>query len=276
MPKRPSFGSQFEKLRALGTGKPSDAHKPPVVPRSSATAPSGGLTPLSSILEQSLSTLNSGVAEQYASETESKADTVQTEQSQAAKTVQDGPFENETVATVDTVQIEPCPELTESAVDSLAAGFTRVPHSLLRGEGRFEDPLDFMVYLHLFTFSHGFGRKDAYMSQAQLEKFTGAAKNTVKRSLDRLRARGWIKCVEEYERAQMARKWRVLVPEERSGRSGLGGSKKPGSKADSGRNEQSPERTGTLSAVDTPALSKMDTFLDITYPASHLPEVTCE
>jgi hypothetical protein len=142
-----------------------------------------------------------------------------------------------------------------STADTVTEGFTRVPQSLLRGEARFDEPLDFMVYMHLFTFSYGFGRREAHMSQAQLERFTGAAKNTIKRSLERLAAKGWIKCIEEYECARMSRKWRVMSPEDRPGRGGPG-SKRTVSKPEAVQVEPGSPRTGGLSGADTLTVSK--------------------
>ena len=90
-----------------------------------------------------------------------------------------------------------------------AKGFTRVPNALLRMEKPFSEPIDFMVYLHMFTYSHGFGRDTASMSQAQLERYTGATRNTVRKSIERLTGEGWIECVEEFEASRISRKWRV-------------------------------------------------------------------
>jgi hypothetical protein len=98
--------------------------------------------------------------------------------------------------------------------------YTQVPHELLRGFGNFSDPMDFMVYLHLYSYSWGFSRETASMSQGQLEQFTGAARNTVRRSIERLIKQGWIKMVEEYECARMSRKWKVIPPEQNKKRSG--------------------------------------------------------
>jgi len=88
-------------------------------------------------------------------------------------------------------------------------GFTRVPNALLRMDQPFSEPVDFMIYLHLFTYSYGFGRETASRSQAQLERYTGAVRNTVRKSIERLTHQGWIECVEEYEASRMSRKWKV-------------------------------------------------------------------
>ena len=131
-----------------------------------------------------------------------------------------------------------------------------MPHDLLRGEVKFRDPLDFMVYLHLFSYSYGFNRSTASMSQAQLERFTGAAKNTIKRSLERLAEDGWIKMLEDFEHARMSRKWRVFLPEDRHGpRPG-----RRGSNSDTVKSGQNQKQTASLSKSDTVTVSKMDPY----------------
>jgi hypothetical protein len=237
MSKRASFGSQFEKLRSLGTQRPLEEQKPPVVAKAAIRAPMGPTASDSSIVEECRSEMDS---------------------------IQNGPCADLTVSKMDPVQDGQGAELTGSSADPLAGGFTRVQHSLLRGEAKFSEPLDFMIYMHLFTYSHGFGRREAHMSQAQLEKFTGATRNTIKRSLDRLTGQGWIKCVEEFERARMSRKWRVLTPEDRSGGSGRSGSggKRTGAKSDSIQNGPSAEWTGGRSTVNPQTGSKIDPFLN--------------
>ena len=47
------------------------------------------------------------------------------------------------------------------------------------------------------------------MSQAQLERYTGAVRNTARKSIERLTQQGWIECVERYEASRMSRKWKV-------------------------------------------------------------------
>ncbi|MCC7443115.1 MAG: helix-turn-helix domain-containing protein, partial [Bdellovibrionales bacterium] len=151
----------------------------------------------------------------------------------------------------------------EGATQRVGGGFTAVPHELLRKEGWFREPLDFMVYMTLFSYSHGFGRPTADMSQSQLERFTGAAKNTIKRSLERLTKDGWIKLVEEYEHARVSRKWRVFRPEDRRG-------PRPGRHVEEGESRgntvrpvQSPERIPSLSKADTLTVSNVDPYIDI-------------
>jgi hypothetical protein len=112
----------------------------------------------------------------------------------------------------DPVTARPCQKRTGSKFDPVSVapkGFTRVPNLLLRMDQPFSEPVDFMIYLHLFTYSHGFGRETASMSQAQLERFTGAVRNTVRKSIERLTQQGWIECIEEYEASRMSRKWKV-------------------------------------------------------------------
>ncbi len=178
------------------------------------------------------------LAESIGKESVSKTDSVQIEQGS-----------KQTVSKMDTVQNGPSPA-------KVVGGFTAVPHPLLRGESPFEEPIDFMIFMHLFTYSHGFGRDTATMGQAQLERFTGSGKNTVKRSLDRLQRAGWIKCIEEYEHSRMSRKWRVKNPPESK--------LKTLSKSDSVQNEQGPERTQGVSKMDTVTVSILDPFLERT------------
>ncbi|MEN9723894.1 MAG: hypothetical protein RJB38_1880, partial [Pseudomonadota bacterium] len=92
------------------------------------------------------------------------------------------------------------------------AGFTQVPHALLRSLGMFEDPIDFMIYLHLFTYSWGYQRETVDMGLTQLERFTGAARNTIRKSLERLSARKWITEVQKQEPGRISRKWRIRNP----------------------------------------------------------------
>ena len=140
----------------------------------------------------------------------------------------------------------------------LQGNFTQVPNSLLRTAGMFEDPFDFMIYMLLYSYSYGFGRDTANMSQSQIEEFAGVSKNRVKRSLDRLIKQGWIKLASEYERSRISRKWRVLVPEGRN--PGPKKSKITVSTVNSVQNGQCPQQTPTVSAMDPVTVSKMDTF----------------
>lgn len=139
--------------------------------------------------------------------------------------------------------------------DKRQVGFTQVPNEILRSAGLFEDPMDFMIYLSLFSYSYGYGRKTADMSQVDIEKLAGVSKNRVKRSFERLIKQRWIKLVQEYERSHTKRKWRVYLPEERTPEG-----RKSGSKADTVQNGQSPKETPALSTVNTVTLSKMDTY----------------
>jgi hypothetical protein len=290
MSKRPSFGNHFEKLKALGSKRPLDERKPPLETPKTAHAGEGGLTRLSSILEESLSRVNTVDSEQSPALTEVGSPTVQAEQSEPSSLPRMDTVlaysDPVAVSVNDAVQDEVCEKRTVSKSNTgpneqtatksrVAGGFTAVPHSLLRGEAKFRDPIDFMVYMHLFTYSHGFNRQTADMSQSQLERFSGVAKNTIKRSLDRLAKDGWIKMVEDYESARMSRKWRVFTPEERRG-GPKGGKKSTGSSADPDLGEQGPTQTVDLSNLDAQTVSRVDPYIDITYPASHLPEVTCE
>jgi hypothetical protein len=136
-----------------------------------------------------------------------------------------------------------------------------VSHALLRGENRFSEPLDFMVYLHLYTYSYGFGRREADMSQAQLERFTGAAKNTIKRSLERLTTQGGIKCIQEFECSRTSRKWRVTAPEDKPGKPGSKGNRTV-AKLDTITREQCPLGTEGPSNLDTRTVSKIDPYIE--------------
>jgi hypothetical protein len=99
------------------------------------------------------------------------------------------------------------------------------------------------------------------MGLSQLERYTKAGRNTVKRALDRLQEAGWIECVEEYEHARLSRKWRVTNPwgsppepgREPSGR---------GSKSNTVQNGRCPEKTQTGSISDPLTGSKMDPFIE--------------
>lgn len=71
----------------------------------------------------------------------------------------------------------------------------------------FHEPGDFMSYLHVLTYSQGFGRDTVSMSQGQLERFNGAVRNTVRKSIERLIAQGWIEYIEEFEASRTSRKF---------------------------------------------------------------------
>jgi hypothetical protein len=135
-----------------------------------------------------------------------------------------------------------------------------VTHDLLRGEAKFRDPIDFMVYMHLYSYSHGFGRQTADMSQSQLERFTGSTRNTIKRSLERLVKDGWIRMVEDFECARMSRKWRIFTPEDRRGPRPGRRVETEGFKADGVQTAQGPAMTPGLSKSDPSTGSRIDTY----------------
>jgi len=270
MSKRIHLGEQFQKLEALrrtasgslGAQNALDEQKP--IQNASKEVQASGVQIDAHLLngDESLSTSDTVHFAPCLDQTVSRLDPVQNEHDSIhtgsrLDPVQVEPCEKRTVSNLDSVQNEQSSEEKEGTSERTIY-FTRVPHSVLRGECHFGDPLDFMIYLHLFTYSHGFGRKEASMSQAQLERFTGAAKNTVKRGLDRLVKEGWIQLIEEYEHGRMSRKWRVYAPEDRGGPKG----KKRGSSVDRVQNEQDPHRTGSGSKLDTQTVSKIDTYID--------------
>jgi len=117
----------------------------------------------------------------------------------------------------------------------------------------FEDPIDFMVYLHLFTYSWGFKRETVDMGLTQLERFTGASRNTIRKSLERLTARKWITEVQKQEPGRISRKWKVRNP-----------SPKPegptGSKSDPVKNEPGQRLTPRGSNSDPVTGSKIDPY----------------
>jgi hypothetical protein len=173
---------------------------------------------------------------------------------------------NLTLSKIDPVQSEPRPNRTESRMNPVeepsaqpkrsTTPFTPVPHELLRGEGRFAEPLDFMIYLHLYSYSWGFSRETASMSQGQLERFTGSARNTVRRSLERLIQQGWVKIVEEYECARTSRRWKVVSPENHGPKNG----KKTGSRSDPVQNGPGQDLTQARSNLNPLTGSKMNPY----------------
>jgi|GEM_PF-2275438 len=232
MSKRISFGAQFQKLNDLKKLPPArmvdcesslDECKAPAEAKISIQAPQpvGGLDSLNT--EERLPSVDSIQNEQCQNLTVSKIDTVEVPQEEAL-----APVEN----------------------------YTRISNHILRTPGYFSDPVDFMVYFHLYSYSYGFGRKTASMSQAQLERFTSSSKNTIKRSLDRLVSDGWIKLVDDYEHGRVSRTWKVFLPEDRK----PSGRVNKGNKADSVQNGQCSEFTGRVSNFDTLTVSKMDTY----------------
>ena len=249
MSKRPPLGSQFQKLDALKTLPTSKSMTPEIAfnerkhpaLKTEAARVSDPSTPVSSsIVEESVSKMDSVQFGECSKQTLSTADTVHS-----------GHCQKRTVSNLDTVEGE-----HDERVQRPTGNFTAVPHELLRGEVKFRDPLDFMIYMHMYSYSYGFGRPTATMGQAQLERFTGAAKNTIKRSMERLIQDGWITMIGEFEHARLSRKWRVRSPADYHG-------PKPGvrvSNPDSVQNGQCPERIPTLSKLDTVTVSKFDPY----------------
>jgi len=206
--------------------------------------PDGG----SANLEQRGSNSNTVKTEQGQNLTLSKIDTVTAEHCQ-----------NRTVLPADPVAQPERAAAQASAKSTKASGFTQVPNEVLRGKGRFVDPLDFMIYLSLLSYSRGFQRDTASMSQGELESFTGAARNTVRKSLERLVQQGWIKMVEDYEFARMSRRWRVysigeLPPE--------GSTETTGSNSDTVKNEHCQELTLRGSSLNPVTGSKFDPYIE--------------
>lgn len=93
--------------------------------------------------------------------------------------------------------------------------FSAVPNLILRSGGLFETPADFMIYLHLFTYSYGFGRNTCDMGITQLMRFSGTVRNSVRKSLERLQQGKWIKQIQEFEAGGISRKWRIYTPYEK-------------------------------------------------------------
>lgn len=192
--------------------------------------------PNSLIIEESPSILDTVQNEQCLNRTLFSSDSVQHEQ-----------YSKRTVSKMDTVA-------QKVRVDQPKGNFTQVPNQVLRSAGLFEDPFDFMIYLHLYSYSYGFGRTTADMSQAEIEKFAGVSKNRVKRALERLGKGRWIKLVQEYEHSRVSRKWLVHLPEDRRPEG-----TRTVSNTDTVQNEQSPSRTLGVSASDSVTVSKLNT-----------------
>ena len=256
-------------LRAL------DVSKPLRIPQSLGfAAPSASIAPTPLGAGELLNTEESGSKmdpvqlEQSPKQTVSKMDSVQNGPS-SSKFIEElsSSAESVTGSKLDSVQNEPCEKRRGSKLDPVAGvgrGFTKVPHGLLRDITLFSEPIDFMIYLHLFTYSYGWDRDTASMALSQLERFTRSGRNTVKRALDRLQEQGWIECIEEYEHARMSRKWRVKYPEgdvpgPATDRSGTG------SILDGVQNGRCPEQTLTGSKTDPLRGSKMDPFIEHTH-----------
>ncbi|MCM0604462.1 MAG: helix-turn-helix domain-containing protein [Xanthomonadaceae bacterium] len=175
---------------------------------------------------------------------------------------------DDSVSETDTVQNIQCTEQTVSIRDTVKSNFTQVPNWILRAYGLFTDPTDFMVYLHLFTFSYGFNKTRASMSQTQLMGFTGCSKNCIKRSLDRLEKQGLIEQWEDFEHGRVSRVWKVNLPKDPKG------SKKTESKSNTVQTGQSPALTDSVSKTDTPTVSNLDTtqYIKQINPKHTLPE----
>lgn len=231
MLKRVGLSAGLQKLNTLAVERKQvkETLVSPAAPEASAEA-------IGSVTEESLATTHSVQAEQ--STKHSVSDQNRVEKRQSAK---------RSLSKMHTVQ------------KTHSEGFTMVPHALLRVMGQFTDPIDFMVYLHLFTYSHGFHRDTAEMGQAQLEMFTGASKNTVKRSLDRLQDQKWIALVEEYEHARICRKWRVRAPK---GMPPRGKKISTEVDTDSVQAGQGENVTTTVAKLDQMTVSRSDTFLE--------------
>jgi hypothetical protein len=221
------------------------APAPSIAPKAVADEVAASVFPTSSspVTEESGSNLNPVHFEQGSKSTLSKIDSVQSE-----------PRPNWTGSKMNPVE-EPSTQPKRSTLP-----FTQVPHELLRGEGRFTDPLDFMIYLHLYSYSWGFSRETASMSQGQLERFTGSARNTVRRSLERLIQQGWVKIVEEYECARTSRRWKVVSPENHGQKNAIKNGKKTGSKSDPVQNEPGQSLTQARSNLDPLTGSKMNPY----------------
>jgi len=179
------------------------------------------------------------------------------------------PVQNEhrpkfTESNLNTVHFGPCEKRTGSKMDpvtvSSTKGFTKVPHSLLRMTTPFSEPIDFMIYMHLFTYSYGWDRSTASMGLNQLERYTRAGRNTVKRSLERLITEGWIECIEEYEHSRMSRKWKVRHPD--AAPKDPAQEETTGSKMDTVQIGQSPEQTLRGSKMDSVTGSILDPFIE--------------
>lgn len=172
------------------------------------------------------------------------------------------------VSEINTVQNVQCTEQTVSIRDTLKSNFTQVPNWILRTYGLFTDPTDFMVYLHLFTFSYGFNKNRASMSQSQLMNFTNTSKNCIKRSLDRLEKQGLIEQWEDFEHGRVSRVWKVNLPKDPKG------SKKTESKSHTVQTGQCPSLTDSVSKTDTPTVSNLDTtqYIKQINPKHTLPE----
>jgi len=107
------------------------------------------------------------------------------------------------------------PQFLQSGALKPKDHFTAIPSCLFRDRSPFETPNDFMIYLRLFGVSYGFGRNTCDMGLTELVEYTGLCKNSVKKAIERLEKRGWIKMIGDFEPGQITRKWRVLSPWEK-------------------------------------------------------------
>jgi hypothetical protein len=67
--------------------------------------------------------------------------------------------------------------------------------------------------LHMFTYSRGYHKDSTGTAVSQLERFTEAGRNTIRRSLKRLIERGWIVEYSGAEPGGMYRGWVVRHPD---------------------------------------------------------------
>ncbi len=259
MAKRLPLGTHFQKLDVL-TKRTVRADA--IAGLSAADKTEAAAVPLASsfgsILEDRVIAVDSEQVSQPQNKTLSKTDTV-TNVHEPSRTVSkdETSGEKRTVSNMNTVQIESERQIDAKAPALQPTGYyTRVANELLRQPGRFEDPIDFMIYMHLYTYAQGFGRKTVSMSQGQLERFTSSSKNTVKRSLERLVVGRWIKLVDEYEHGRVSRSWLILACDTNDPKN----SPKRGSGGDSVKREQCEGSTDSVSRTDTPTLSKSDTY----------------
>jgi hypothetical protein len=255
MSKRPSLTSRLQQLDEIGTRPETALNASSRQAEAAAAMAAERPQPLlpSSISGKSLSASDTVQVEQCSPQTVCESDSIQTDQ-----------CSKQTVSGVDTVGEPKRPKAAPGVRHH--GGFTQVPNTLLRSPGLFEDPFDFMIYMLLYSYSYGFGRDTADMSQSQIEEFAGVSKNRVKRSLDRLIKQRWIKLVHEYERSRIPRRWQITRPEDwKPGRKFLGRqegqeTRIPVSTTDTVRIAQCPERPPALSAVNTLTLSKMNRY----------------
>ena len=149
--------------------------------------------------------------------------------------------------------------LTLSKIDSVSSHYTKVPNHILR-RASFGDPMQFMIYLFLFSFSHGFSKNHCELSQEQIMKFTGASRNTVKRALDALIAQDLIKVIGEYTCKRKARRYEVTIPSSHDGGKLLPKRNAPEPEHHPVKNGQCANLTVTRSKSDRETVSNFDTI----------------